>query len=123
RKAPHDAVTDVEAHERQELGSRRLELLGRTVVAAPVLHEVGGENAAAGHRRDLRYPGQDAGLAKKPHQAQVIESGPEATPGEGEAKLLYGIAHEISRPNLHALVSLPHQNRVLFCPEGEYCRL
>ena len=78
-KAAGNPIADIEAHERDQLGRRRVELAGRAVVAVPVEHQVGGEDAAAGHRGDVGHeemprrggsgPGQVMSTPKPPPEA------------------------------------------------------
>ena len=64
-----------------------VELPGLAGVAAPVEGEVGGHDAAARDRGDVRHLRQDAGVSEETEQAQVIEARPEAAAGEGLSPL------------------------------------
>ena len=88
-KATGNPIADIEAHESEELGSSRLELVGGAVVAVPVEHQVGSDDTATGHRGDVGHSRQNPRVAEKADQAQVIETRPEAATGEGESKSVH----------------------------------
>ena len=50
---------------------------------------MGGENAAARHRRDVSHAGQQTGVAQKADQPKVIQARPESATGKSETNLLH----------------------------------
>src|SRR5258708_20736683 len=80
-KTANDPIANVHAHEGKELGRDRIELFWRAAVALPVEQEGGGEDAAAGHGRDVRHLRHNAGVAEEADQAEVVQTPPKTTPG------------------------------------------
>ncbi|KAJ3047227.1 hypothetical protein HK102_012974, partial [Quaeritorhiza haematococci] len=71
RIAADDPIADVHPDEVQDLLRGLVELLGGAVVAVPVEHEVSGEDAPAGDRRDVRDVLQGPGVAEEADDAEV----------------------------------------------------
>ena len=107
-EAAGDPVADVEPHEGEELGRRGVELAGRAVVSVPVQDQVGGEDAAAGDRGDVGDPGEDAGVAEEPDQAEVIQARPEAAAGEGQSDPIRAGVHDAAPPDTTSHASAEH---------------
>ena len=76
RVPPQNPVPHVEANEREQLGGGRVELVDRAVVAGPIQPQMGGHDAPARHGRDVGHVRQDAGVAEKANQAEMIQRRP-----------------------------------------------
>ena len=57
RVSTQNAIADVEADEREQLGGRRVEFVSRAVVAAPIEAEMGGNDAPPRHGRNVSHVG------------------------------------------------------------------
>ena len=97
RQAADDPVANVVLHEPDHLAGRVGELGVGAVVAVPVEDEVGGQDAAPRHRRDVTDQGQRAAVPQVADHAKVVERGAESAAGEGEADGGHAGRHQACR--------------------------
>jgi len=92
RHPADDVIADVELHEPDHLGGSLGKVLVAPGVAVPVEHEVGRQDAPAGHRSDVLAHFQSPGIPQVANQSEVVERGAEAASGKGQTEMSHGRA-------------------------------